>query len=142
MLMRPHQASLWDDPKLRLQLRKYDARWTNGCFLIGKRTLGVVPVNDRFWPTPVIGNLPRLTGRLVSVSADAFEDERSGLHYYEAEVKIDRAVLEAAAPEVRLTPGMPAEVYVAIRERTVLAYPARQSFGLLLRRSPNLNPTQ
>jgi HlyD family secretion protein len=102
----------------------------------------MVPVNDRFWPTPVIGNLPRLTGRLVSVSADAFEDERSGLHYYEAEVKIDRAVLEAAAPEVRLTPGMPAEVYVAIRERTVLAYPARQSFGLLLRRSPNLNPTQ
>jgi HlyD family secretion protein len=102
----------------------------------------MTPMNGRFWPTPVIGNLPRLTGRLVSVSADAFEDERSGLHYYEAEVKIDRAVLEAAAPEVRLTPGMPAEVYVAIRERTVLAYPARQSFGLLLRRSPNLNPTQ
>ena len=101
-----------------------------GCFLIGKRTLGVVPVNDRFWPTPVIGNLPRLTGRLVSVSADAFEDERSGLHYYEAEVKIDRAALEAAAPEIRLTPGMPAEVYVATEERTVLAYlvdPLRQT---------------
>ena len=61
-------------------------------------------------------------GRLVSISADAFEDERTGLTYYEAEVEIDCAVLEAAAPDLWLTPGMPAEVYVATEERTVLAY--------------------
>ena len=74
--------------------------------------------------------LPRLTGRLVSISADAFEDERTGMHYYEVEVEIDRATLEETAPEVRLTPGMPAEVYVATKERTVLAYlvdPLRQT---------------
>jgi HlyD family secretion protein/epimerase transport system membrane fusion protein len=75
-------------------------------------------------------NLPRLTGRLVSISADAFEDERTGMHYYEVEVEIDRTALEAAAPDVRLTPGMPAEVYVATKARTVLAYlvdPLRQT---------------
>lgn len=70
-------------------------------------------------------SLHRIAGDVTQVSADAFHDERAGQSYFSARVKIDPAVLAAEAPDIRLSPGMPAEVYIRTAERTLLEYLAQ-----------------
>ena len=65
---------------------------------------------------------PRITGVVEQVSADSFEDERTGSRFYQAKVRVDRDRLKELAPHIELQPGMPAEVYIATVERTVLEY--------------------
>ena len=67
----------------------------------------------------------RIAGDVTYVSADAFHDERAGQSYFSARVKVDPAVLAAEAPGIRLSPGMPAEVYIRTVERTLLEYLAQ-----------------
>jgi HlyD family type I secretion membrane fusion protein len=66
--------------------------------------------------------LLRIEGEVESVSADALTDEHTGQASYKAKVKVDRSDLARAAPGVELTPGMPAEVFIATTERALLAY--------------------
>ena len=64
---------------------------------------------------------PRLLGSVVYVSADRFEDERSGEAYYLARVVVSDD--EAARLGVhKLQPGMPADVMIKTGERTPLDY--------------------
>jgi HlyD family secretion protein len=70
-------------------------------------------------------NLHRIPANVTQVSADAFHDERSGQSYFSARVKVDPAVLAAEAPDIRLSPGLPAEVYIRTAERTLLEYLAQ-----------------
>src|SRR5512134_1753279 len=70
-------------------------------------------------------NLHRIAGDVTQVSADAFHDEKSGQSYFSARVKVDPAVLAAEAPEIRLSPGLPAEIYIRTVERTLLEYLAQ-----------------
>lgn len=65
---------------------------------------------------------PRIDGVVEQVSADSFENERTGARYYTAKVKVDRERLKEIAPHIELQPGMPAEVFIATVERTVLEY--------------------
>ena len=67
-------------------------------------------------------HLPRIDGVVSQISADTMEDERSGQQYYVAKVRIDRTHLTELAPEVELTPGLPAVVFITTGERTVLEY--------------------
>jgi HlyD family secretion protein len=67
-------------------------------------------------------HMPRLEGRVRHVSADAITDPQSGERFFEARIEIDRARLAEVAPEVRLTAGMPAEVYITTGEHTLLDY--------------------
>jgi HlyD family type I secretion membrane fusion protein len=64
----------------------------------------------------------RVPAKLVHVSADTLEDARSGQPYYQGKVEIDREVMQVMAPEVSMTPGLPAETFIATSERTVLDY--------------------
>jgi HlyD family secretion protein len=66
--------------------------------------------------------LLRIAGEVESVSADALTDEHSGETYYRAKVTVDRGDLALAPPGVELVPGMPAEVFIATTERTLLSY--------------------
>ncbi|HIC79351.1 MAG TPA: HlyD family type I secretion periplasmic adaptor subunit [Kiloniellaceae bacterium] len=78
----------------------------------------------------------RIDGAVTHVSADALEDERSGDPYYLAKVEVFREKLETVAPQIRLTPGLPAEVFITTEERTVLEYllqPLRQTLERSLR---------
>ncbi len=64
---------------------------------------------------------PRLSGSVVYISADRFEDERSGEAYYLARVFVSDG--EAARlGEHKLSPGMPADVMIKTGERTALDY--------------------
>jgi HlyD family secretion protein len=67
-------------------------------------------------------HMPQIEGRVRHVSADAITDPHSGQRFYEIRVEVDAAPLAALEPEVKLTPGMPAEVYVTTGERTLLDY--------------------
>jgi HlyD family secretion protein len=63
--------------------------------------------------------LPRIDGRVRSVSADRLVDPATGEAYFATQVQIAPAALPAG---VGLAPGMPAEVVIVTAERTLLDY--------------------
>ena len=65
---------------------------------------------------------PRITGRVVALTADRVRDESGRRSYYRARVRVDDAELAKLAPWVELTPGMPADVVLVTGERTLLQY--------------------
>ncbi|MDE0406681.1 MAG: HlyD family type I secretion periplasmic adaptor subunit [Alphaproteobacteria bacterium] len=72
---------------------------------------------------------PEFDGHIVRVSADAVNDEATGLSWYEVELAVDRA--EGAPAEsgpfggFAVTPGMPVEAHIRTQERTVFGYLAK-----------------
>lgn len=64
----------------------------------------------------------RISGKLLQVSRDALEDPRTGESYYAAKIEVSREALKRAAPEIELQPGLPAEIFIATKERTALDY--------------------
>ena len=67
-------------------------------------------------------NTPILTGRVTYVSADRMVDQETNTPFYTAHIVIDDASLAAAAKDIVLFPGMPAEVFVNTGARTALDY--------------------
>lgn len=64
---------------------------------------------------------PEVTGRIVTVAADASKDERTGMPFYAGRIRIDPEDL-ARLSDLKLQPGMPVEVFVSTGERTALSY--------------------
>jgi HlyD family type I secretion membrane fusion protein len=78
---------------------------------------------------------PSLDGRVVLVSADRIDDEKTKSAYYTARVDVDQEKL-AALPDIRLYPGMPVDVMIATGKRTMLQYllaPIESSFSHAMR---------
>ncbi|MGD1884579.1 MAG: HlyD family type I secretion periplasmic adaptor subunit [Paracoccaceae bacterium] len=67
------------------------------------------------------GDVPEAEGRIIDISADSLEDERTGDYYYTARVKLDDVQPEEVAA-LDLVPGMPADLFVNTGERTALSY--------------------
>lgn len=70
-------------------------------------------------------NMPILKGRIANVSADSFEDERTGERYFRIQVEVPPEQLDLIKQfraDGGLRPGLPAEVMVPLRERTALSY--------------------
>lgn len=65
---------------------------------------------------------PPIEGRVILVAADATTDERTGEPYYLVQVQVTPEELLKAGPNVRLSPGMPAQVAIVTGERTILDY--------------------
>jgi HlyD family type I secretion membrane fusion protein len=64
---------------------------------------------------------PSVDGEIVRISADRFTTQE-GMSYYTAEVRIDPESLARSARELRLYPGMPAQVTIPTSNRTALDY--------------------
>ncbi|MGE5767609.1 MAG: HlyD family type I secretion periplasmic adaptor subunit [Bacteroidota bacterium] len=64
---------------------------------------------------------PQIDGEVLQVSADAIWDERGKEAYFIARVGIDGREL-AKLDGVRLTPGMPVEVFIRTGDRSILDY--------------------
>ena len=64
---------------------------------------------------------PEVEGDVLRVSADAVEDQASGISYYEAIVVPDPVSLNGLG-DLQLLPGMPVEAYLKTEDRTPLAY--------------------
>jgi membrane fusion protein, epimerase transport system len=78
---------------------------------------------------------PVVQGEVIQVSADRLTDNRTGVPYYTALVRLNPDDL-AATPGIQLYPGMPATVMVPTTERTALDYilgPLTQSFNRAFR---------
>jgi HlyD family secretion protein len=67
-------------------------------------------------------NTPALYGKVIQISADAFEDETTGQSYYEAEITLNPGEIERLPADRVLIPGMPVEAYIKTGDRTPLAY--------------------
>lgn len=78
-------------------------------------------------------SLPRIEGRLVSVSADRLMDEKEKTPFYLARVEIIPSGLkELAGQQLSLVPGMPSEVLINTGDRTFFRYltdPIRDVFA-------------
>ncbi|ANP45726.1 HlyD family type I secretion periplasmic adaptor subunit [Candidatus Viadribacter manganicus] len=71
--------------------------------------------------------MPYVHGAVTRVSADRFEDARSGARYFETEVRVQGAELARISAamggrDLRLSPGLPVEVVIPMRKRTALQY--------------------
>lgn len=71
--------------------------------------------------------MPYARGIVSRISADRFEDNRTGARYFIAEVRVSRAEIQRLAEavgqrELRLSPGLPVEVFIPLRKRTALQY--------------------
>jgi hypothetical protein len=74
-------------------------------------------------------------GNVVNVSADRFDDQRTGEGFFTARIEIPQSEL-ADLGELKLSPGMPAETLIVTGRRTMLSYlvrPIRESFGRAFR---------
>jgi HlyD family secretion protein len=67
-------------------------------------------------------NTPELYGKVVQISADAFEDETTGQSYYRAEITLNPGEISKLPEGTVLIPGMPVEAYIKTGDRTPLAY--------------------
>ena len=78
---------------------------------------------------------PEFDGRVLRVSADAVQDEKTGLSWYEVELAMDGpaetsqeggGIAARAAPRriggLEIAPGMPVEAHIRTGERTVIGY--------------------
>jgi HlyD family secretion protein len=71
--------------------------------------------------------IPQVQGTVQSISADRFEDERSGQSYFKVDVRVPRQEIERIGAytgrrDLSLTPGLPVEVVIPQRKRTALQY--------------------
>lgn len=70
-------------------------------------------------------DLPIIKGQISKISADSFEDQRTGAHYFEIEVMVPPESLDKLK-EFRadggIRAGLPAQVVVPLRKRTALGY--------------------
>ncbi|MBK5969012.1 MULTISPECIES: HlyD family type I secretion periplasmic adaptor subunit [Thiorhodovibrio] len=64
---------------------------------------------------------PNIPGKVMTVSADSLTDERTGMSYYLARVKVTPEGMEKLAGKT-LQPGMPVQVMIITGERTFLEY--------------------
>ncbi|MFT3727224.1 MAG: HlyD family type I secretion periplasmic adaptor subunit [Terricaulis sp.] len=71
--------------------------------------------------------MPYANGRVERISADRFEDQRTGQPYFLADVSVSvaeqrRLATAAGMRELPLSPGLPVEVIIHQRQRTALQY--------------------
>lgn len=80
---------------------------------------------------------PELLGRVLSVSADVFEDEASGTSFYRVDLEpLEEEIVKL--DELEVLPGMPVEAFIKTDDRTPLSYltkPLTDYFGRALRGS-------
>ncbi len=78
---------------------------------------------------------PTLNGTVTHVSADAFQDEKTGKSYFKARVEIGAGEIKKLAGQ-RLYPGMPVEVMIITNKLTPWEYfssPIKRSFDRAFR---------
>lgn len=83
-------------------------------------------------------SLPQIDGNVLTVSADAILDERTGMSFYTARVEVPQETLEELNIAGKLSPGMPAEIMIKTESRTLLEYltqPFRDTFRRGLKES-------
>jgi HlyD family secretion protein len=71
--------------------------------------------------------MPYADGVVEQISADRLEDKRNGTYYFTAEIRVPKSEVARVAQtvgkrELVLSPGLPVEVFIPLRQRTALQY--------------------
>lgn len=64
---------------------------------------------------------PEVQGDVISISPDVVTEQRNGAEYYPVRIKPEPASL-ASLTNMALYPGMPAEVFIKVADRSVISY--------------------
>ncbi len=77
--------------------------------------------------------VPRINGKVIYVSEDVIYDSHNPNQppYYLVKIELDQTELDSLRTQIKLSPGMPASVFIVTGERTFLQYmigPIRDSF--------------
>jgi HlyD family secretion protein len=81
-------------------------------------------------------SLPLFTGRVRTVSADSFTDEKTGRTFFRAEIVVPEKELNQVRSVMgrgELRPGLPVEAVLKVRKRTALEYLLEPLTGALWR---------
>ncbi len=65
---------------------------------------------------------PELFAKVGKVSADAFEDQNTGMTFYRTEMVLNDGEMDRLPTGTVLIPGMPVETYIRTRDRSPMAY--------------------
>ena len=65
---------------------------------------------------------PEINGEVILISADVTLEQRTGASYYTVRIGVPPSELARLDPAIKLVPGMPVEVFVQTRVRTVVSY--------------------
>jgi len=65
---------------------------------------------------------PEINGEVILISADVTQEQRTGVSYYTVRIGVPPSELARLDPAIKLVPGMPVEVFVQTRVRTVVSY--------------------
>lgn len=66
--------------------------------------------------------VPRIDGKVTYISADRFQDEVTGKFYYTVHIEPLPGAMEKLTKDIKLYPGMPAEVFIVTDKRTFMQY--------------------
>jgi len=66
--------------------------------------------------------MPKLDGKLETVSGDSFKNEMTGQVYFKARIEIPDSELKKLKSDIKLTPGMPVTAFIVTGSRTMLQY--------------------
>jgi HlyD family type I secretion membrane fusion protein len=81
-------------------------------------------------------SLPLFTGKVRTVSADSFTDEKTGRTYFKTEIVVPQSELNKVRSVLgngELRPGLPVDAVLAVRKRTALDYLLEPLTGALWR---------
>ena len=81
-------------------------------------------------------SLPLFTGKVRTVSADSFTDEKTGRSYFKAEIVVPEAELNRVRSVLgngELRPGLPVDAVLTVRKRTALQHLMEPLTGALWR---------
>jgi HlyD family secretion protein len=70
-------------------------------------------------------SLPLIEGRVRTISADRFTDEKTGRAYFRAEIEVkpeEFQMVQETLGRGRLRPGLPVEAMLSVRKRSALQY--------------------
>lgn len=65
---------------------------------------------------------PKLHGKVTLVSADIFQDEATGMAFYQAEIQLNEGEATRLPEDMVLIPGMPVEAFVRTADRSPMDY--------------------
>jgi len=81
-------------------------------------------------------SLPLFTGKVRTVSADSFTDEKTGRSFFRAEIVVpsdEMAKVRSVLGNGELRPGLPVDAVLTVRKRTALQYLLEPLTGALWR---------
>lgn len=65
---------------------------------------------------------PELVGQVILISADAFEDDASGITYYRAEISLNSGEVSKLNDGDTLIPGMPVEAFIRTQDHSPIEH--------------------